>query len=116
VRYMIMFRADNATEEAPPACMVLPEMGRYIGELREQGVVLATEGLHPSTRGARVRHAAGGKVTVTDGPFAEAKELIAGFALVQVPSREDAVELAQRFLRIAGEGTSAEVREVMEVH
>lgn len=113
MRYMIMFKADSATEEAAPACMVLPEMGRFIEQLTNEGVVLATEGLKPSASGARVRFS-GGKFSVMDGPFAEAKELVAGFALVNVASREDAVDLAERFLRIAGDGTAAEVREVFD--
>ena len=113
MRYIIMFKADSATEEAAPACMVLPEMERFIEEQRSRGVVLATEGLKPSASGARVRFT-GGKAAVTDGPFAEAKELVAGFVLVEVPSKEEAVELAERVLRIAGDGTAAEVREVFE--
>jgi hypothetical protein len=113
MRYMIMFKADADTEAAAPACMVLPEMGRFIEELRSEGVLIATEGLKPSESGARVRFS-GGKVSVVDGPFAEAKELVAGFVLVEVPSRAAAVELAERFLRIAGDNTAAEVREAFD--
>ena len=113
MRFMIMFKADSDTEEAAPACMVLPEMQQFIGDLKRDGVVLATEGLKPtSSNAARVRRSAG-KVTVLDGPFAEAKELVAGFVLVQVPSREAAMELTQGFLAIAGDA-SAEVREVFD--
>ena len=112
MRYMIMFKADADTEAAAPACIVLPQMGRFIEELRDQGVLLATEGLRPSESGARVR-LNGSKVAVTDGPFAEAKELIAGFVLVEVPSKEAAVELAGRFLQVAGYGM-AEVRQAFE--
>jgi len=115
MRFMIMFKADADTEEAAPACMVLPEMQRFIGELRRDGVLLGSEGLKPSRENAARLRRSGGKVTVTDGPFAEAKELVAGFALVQVPSREAAMELAQRFLEIAGEAR-AELREVFEPH
>ncbi|WP_437498519.1 YciI family protein [Sorangium sp. So ce1099] len=113
MRFMIMFKADADTEAAAPACMVLPEMGRLIEQLKNDGVLLATEGLKPSASGARLRHS-GGKVTVIDGPFAEAKELVAGFALVEVASRQAAVELGERFLRVAGDGTAAEVREVFD--
>ncbi|HEX7241796.1 MAG TPA: YciI family protein [Longimicrobiaceae bacterium] len=112
MRYMIMFKADADTEEAAPACMALPEMGRFIQELSDGGVLVATEGLKPSSTGAARLRYSGGKVAVTDGPFAEAKELVAGFVLVEVPSKEEAVELAERFLRVAGDGTAAEVREV----
>jgi hypothetical protein len=115
MRYMIMFKADKDTEDTGPACFLNPDMGRFIGELREQGVLVHTEGLKPSYEmGARVRRSAG-KVTITDGPFAEAKELVAGFVLVEVPSREAAVELAGRFLEIAGDA-AAEVREVIPAH
>ena len=110
-RYMIMFKADADTEAAAPACFALPEMGEFIEQLRDEGVLVGTEGLKPSSlNAARVRRS-GGKVSVVDGPFAEAKELIAGFALVEVPSRDAAVELAARFLEIAGDA-AAEVREV----
>jgi hypothetical protein len=115
MRYMIMFKADKDAEDAGPACFLNPDMGRFIGELRDEGVLVHTEGLKPSYEmGARVRRS-GGKVTITDGPFAEAKELVAGFVLVEVPSREAAVELAQRFLEIAGDA-AAEVREVIPAH
>ena len=112
-KYMIMFKADSDTEAVAPACMVLPDMGQFIEALREEGVLIATEGLKPSTsNAARVRRS-GGKVTVTDGPFTEAKELIAGFVLVEVPSKDAAVELTHRFLEIAGDA-AAEVREVFD--
>lgn len=113
MRFMIMFKADADTEAAAPACIALPEMGRFIEELRTEGVLLGTEGLKPSAYNAARLHRVAGKVAVTDGPFAEAKELVAGFVLVQVPSREAAVELAGRFLEVAGQG-SAEVREAFD--
>jgi hypothetical protein len=112
MRYMIMFKTNADAEDAGPACFLMPEMGRFIGQLRDEGVLIHTEGLKPSYQvGSRVRRS-GGKVTVTDGPFAEAKELVAGFVLVEVASHDEAVELAQRFLEVAGEA-SAEVREVI---
>ena len=112
MRYMIMFKADSDTEAAAPACFLKPEMGQFIDVLRSEGVLVHTEGLRPSFEmGARVRRS-GSKVTITDGPVAEGKELVAGFVLVEVPSREAAVELAQRFLEIAGD-SAAEVREVI---
>lgn len=115
MRYMILFKADAETEAAAPACMALPEMGRFIEELREDGVLVATEGLKPTSANAARVGRAGGKVSIVDGPFAEAKELVAGFVLVEVPSRDAAVGLAVRFLEVAGEG-AAEVREVFESH
>ncbi len=113
MRYMIMFKADSDTEADAPACFVLPEMQRFIVELKEQGILIATEGLKPtSPSAARIRRS-GGKVTITDGPFAEAKELVAGFVLVELPSRDEAVRLTERFLEIAGDA-NAELREVIE--
>jgi hypothetical protein len=112
MKYMLLFRPVTGTEVDVPPCKDLAAMGTLIGELTQSGILLATEGLHPSSKGARVR-LAGGKLAVTDGPFTESKELIAGFALVQVKSKEAAVELAKRFLKVAGEGES-EIREVME--
>lgn len=112
MRFMIMFRNDGDSEVDVPPCLDLAEMGSFIDELSGKGVLLGYEGLKPSAAGARVRMN-GGKRVVMDGPFAEAKELVAGFALVQVPSRDAAVDLAEQFLRIAGQG-SAEVREAFE--
>jgi hypothetical protein len=112
MRFMIMFRNDGDSEVDVPPCLDLDEMGTFIGELQGTGVLLGYEGLKPSEKGARVR-LTGGKRNVLDGPFTEAKELIAGFALVQLPSRAAAIDLAEQFLRIAGQG-SAEVREAFE--
>lgn len=112
MRYMILFKTDADAEDRGPACFVMPEMGVFIGTLKAEGVLIATEGLKPSYEcGTRLRRA-GEKVTITDGPFAEAKELVAGFVLVEVPSHAAAVELANQFLAIAGDA-AAEVREVI---
>jgi hypothetical protein len=78
----------------------------------KSGVLLATEGCLPSAKGARVR-LSGGKFTVTDGPFTESKELVAGFALIQVKSTEEAIEHTKQFLKVAGDGES-EIRQVFE--
>ena len=112
MRFMIMFRNDGDSEVDVPPCLDLAEMGRFIDHLSSTGVLLGYEGLKPSAQGARVRMTSG-KRAVLDGPFTEAKELVAGFALVQVESKEAAVDLAEQFLRIAGQG-SAEVREAFE--
>ncbi len=85
-------------------------MAKLIEEMAKAGVLLATDGLQPSSKGARVR-ISGGKFTVTDGPFTEAKELIAGYAIVQVKSKEEAIEWAKRFLKVMGEGES-EIRQM----
>jgi hypothetical protein len=109
MRHMIMFKWDR--DEIPP-CKDQEAMQSFTGELVRRGIVLATEGLHPTDRGAQVRLSSG-KPIATDGPFAESKELIAGFVIVDVASRAEAVELAGRFLTVAGAGT-AEVREIIE--
>jgi hypothetical protein len=112
MRFMIMFRNDGDSEVDVPPCLDLEEMGRLMDELTAAGILLGSEGLKPSEKGARVR-ITGGKRSVVDGPFTEAKELVAGFALVQAESKEAAIDLAERFLRVAGQG-SAEVREAFE--
>ena len=80
--------------------------------MTKAGVLLGTEGCLPSATGARVR-LSNGKLTVTDGPFTESKELIAGFALIRASSKEEAIELTKRFLEVAGEGES-EIRQIAE--
>jgi hypothetical protein len=113
MRFMIMFRGETDTEATAPVCKESAEMRRLIAQLADEGILLSTEGLRESARGFRAR-LTGGKMSVMDGPFAEAKELIAGYALVRADSRAAAVGIAERFLRVAPEGSSAEVREVLE--
>jgi hypothetical protein len=91
-----------ATDEQPDEQLYV-EMGKFVEEMTAKGVLLATGGLAPE---AVVITSAGDDVTVTDGPFAEAREAVGGFALVEVGSREEAIELARRFRRIVGDGTS----------
>jgi hypothetical protein len=87
-------------------------MNAFIEEGFRSGVLLLSEGLQPSTRGAKVR-LTNGETTVTDGPFAEAKEIVGGFAIVNASSKADAIDAAKRFLRVAGEGVT-EVRQLFE--
>jgi hypothetical protein len=108
MRFMMIYKPANTTDmEAgvPPTQDEIAKMGKFIEEMAKSGVLLATDGLQPSSKGARVR-LSGGKLTVTDGPFTETKELIAGFAIVQVKSKAEAIELAERFLKLAGNGES----------
>jgi hypothetical protein len=112
MRFMLMFKTGNDVEAGIPPCKDEPAMVRFIGELTDRGVLQSTEGLYPSDRGAVVERRAG-HVHVTDGPFAEAKEIVAGYAIVNATSKSAAVALAGQFLEIAGEGV-AEVREVIE--
>ena len=92
MRFMVMIKANQDSENGVmPSEQLLAEMGRFNEELVKAGVMLAGEGLHPSSKGARVRFA-GSKRSVIDGPFAETKELIAGYWLWQVKSKEEAIE------------------------
>ena len=99
-------------EDHPPAAAEMESMGQLIGEMVQAGVLLSTEGCLPSEKGFRVRRA-GKRITVTDGPFTESKEVIGGFALIKVNSKEEALEWTKRFLDVAGDGES-EVRELYE--
>lgn len=97
-----------------PGEEMLTEMGEYNEELVKAGVMLAGEGLHPSSKGARVRFS-GGERTVVDGPFAETKELIAGFWLIQAKSKDEATEWVKRIPNPAGEEFEVELRQVFEL-
>ncbi len=111
MRFMIIVKANDESEAGVlPSEEVLAEMGKFNEELVQKGIMLAGEGLQPSSKGARVSYS-GSKRTVTDGPFTEAKELIAGFWLVQVKSREEAIEWAKRAPFQDGE---VEIRQVFE--
>jgi hypothetical protein len=104
MRFMMLYRPGRESN-VPPSQQEIAEMGRFIDEMAKAGVLIATDGLQPSSVGARVR-ISGGKFTVIDGPFTETKELIAGYAIVQVKSKQEAIELAKRFLKVVGEGES----------
>jgi len=111
MRFMMLYKPGKEST-APPSTEHLAEMGTLIEEMTKSGVLLSTDGLQPSAKGARVR-ISGGKFTVTDGPFTETKELIAGYAIVQVKARSEAIEWAKRFLKAVGEGES-EIRQMHE--
>jgi hypothetical protein len=108
---MVIVKADKDSEAGVlPDEKLLTEMGKFNEELVKAGVMLAGEGLHPSSKGARVRFS-GGKYIVTDGPFAETKELVAGFWLWQVKSREEAIDWLKR---APFDNTEVEIRQVFE--
>jgi len=112
MRFMVIVKANEESEAGVlPDENILSAMGKYNEELVKAGVMLAGEGLHPSSKGVRVRFD-GGKRTVTDGPFSETKELIAGFWLWQVKSKEEAIEWLKR-APFDG-GTEIELRQVFE--
>ncbi len=100
VRFMAVHKADRDSEaEVPPTPELTAGMEKLIGEMRKAGVFLSAEGLQPSSKSVRLNFS-GGKRTVTDGPFTESKELIAGFSIVQVKSKEEAIEWASRFANV----------------
>ncbi|HZV91463.1 MAG TPA: YciI family protein, partial [Candidatus Nitrosocosmicus sp.] len=111
MRFMVLVKADKQSEAgAMPSREILEAMGKFNEKLIQAGVMLAGEGLHPSSKGVRVRFS-GGKKTVIDGPFAETKELVAGFWIWRVNSREEAIEWLKK---APFEETEVEIRQVFE--
>jgi hypothetical protein len=114
MRFLVVVKASPESEAGVlPSTELLEAMGKYNEELVKAGVLLAAEGLQPSSKGARIKFA-GSKRTVVDGPFAETKELIAGFWLWQCRSREEAIEWAKRCPNPMGQEGEIEVRQVFE--
>ena len=113
MRFMGLLKADKDSEASvPPSPELMERMGRFIEEISAAGVLLATDGLQPSSKGKRIR-LSGGKFTVTDGPFTEAKELIASYAIFEVKTMDEAVAWAKKFLSVLGEG-ECEIRPIFE--
>jgi hypothetical protein len=110
MRYLSIFKTPE--RQTPPSQEEMCAMGELIAEGMKAGWLVSTEGCLPSTLGARVRRA-DGKVTVTDGPFTETKELVGGFAILKVQSKQEAIELTERFLAHAGPG-ECELRQLYE--
>jgi hypothetical protein len=109
MRFMIIVKGNKDSEAGVmPEEKLMADMATYHEELARAGVLLDAHGLHPTSKGFRIRYA-GGKRTVIDGPFAESKELIAGYTLIQVKSREEALEWARRFPAPFGEGKDGEI-------
>ncbi|HSU59129.1 MAG TPA: YciI family protein [Bryobacteraceae bacterium] len=114
MRFMVMVKADKNSEAGVmPSEKLLTEMGKYNEELAKAGVLLAGEGLQASSKGARVRFS-GNKRTVIDGPFTETKELIAGFWIFQVKSREEAIEWVKRCPNPMEGDSEVEIRQLFE--
>lgn len=115
MRFMVIVKATKDSEAGVlPSKELITEMGKFNQELINAGVLLAADGLHPSSRGARVRFS-GGKRTVIDGPFAETKELIAGYWLWQVKSKEEAIEWVKRCPNPHCEDSEIEIRQIFEL-
>ena len=114
MRFMLLVKSDaNSEAGVMPSQELLTEMGKYNEELVKAGVLLAGEGLHPSSKGARVKFS-GSKRTVVDGPFPETKELVAGFWLIEVKSKEEAIEWVKRCPNPMGGESEIEIRQVFE--
>jgi hypothetical protein len=114
MRVMVIIKANKDTEAGVmPSEKLLADMGNFNEELVKAGVMLAGDGLHPSSKGARVRFT-GDKRTVTDGPFAEAKELIAGFWIWKVNSMDEAIEWVKRCPNPTGDEAEIEIRPIFE--
>src|SRR5687767_14715493 len=114
MRFMVIVKSNAESESGQmPDEKLLTEMGKYNEELVKAGVMLAGEGLHPSSKGARIKFS-GDKRTVVDGPFVGTKELIAGFWLWQVKSKEEAIEWVKRCPNPTGEEAEIEIRQVFE--
>ena len=111
MRFMMFMYPEIQEEDWTPSAEAVAEMGRYNEELRKAGMLLALDGLQPPSEGASVSFS-GGKATVTDGPFAEAKEVVGGYWLIQARSKEEAVEWATR---CPGDDCRIEVRRVFEL-
>ncbi|MEA2479400.1 MAG: hypothetical protein QOJ07_1322 [Thermoleophilaceae bacterium] len=114
MRFMVMVKANEDSEAGKmPSQELLTEMGQFTEELVKAGVLLAGEGLHPSSKGVRVRFS-GSERTVIDGPFAETKELVAGFWLLQVKSRDEAIEWIKRCPAPMEGESEIEIRQIFE--
>ncbi|QIK06626.1 transcriptional regulator [Streptomyces sp. ID38640] len=116
MRFMMLLKIDENTVPAGgPSPELMAEMGKLLDEMTKAGVLLDTAGLTPTAQGTRL-HLSGGRITATDGPFTEAKEVIGGYALIQAASKEEAIEWATRFLRTHGDTwtLTSEIRQVEE--
>jgi hypothetical protein len=105
MRFLCIYKPGTAESEAPPTPEEMSSMGKLIEDMMKAGVLLSFEGCQTSAKGARV-NIDNGKFTVTDGPFPETKELIAGFCLMQVKTKAETVEWTKRFMAVVGEGQS----------
>jgi hypothetical protein len=110
VRFLSIYKTKETG--VPPSPEHIAAMGKLIDEMMKSGVLIGTEGCLPSAQGARIR-ITNGNFTVTDGPFTETKELVGGFALLEVKSKEEAIEATKTFLKVVGEG-ECEIRQLYE--
>ena len=112
MKFLSIYKCAERT--TPPSAEEIATMGKLVEEGFKSGFLLATEGCMPTALGARVRRS-GGKLSVTDGPFTEAKEVVGGFAILNANSKAEAIELVKNFLQVAGEG-ECELRQICEAN
>jgi hypothetical protein len=105
MKILSIYTFDRGANQGPPSNDMIEKMGALIGEMTAAGVLVDTGGVIPTGLSARVRHTGNGSFNVTDGPFAETKEVVGGFAVLNVASKEDAVRWTERFLSLTGTGT-----------
>jgi hypothetical protein len=110
MRFLSIYK--TVERSTPPTAEEMAAMGKLVEEGMKAGWLLATEGCLPTALGARVRRSSG-KITVTDGPFTESKEVVGGFAILKANSKQEAIELTRNFLQVAGEG-ECEIRQIYE--
>jgi hypothetical protein len=113
MKFLCLYRPGTPETNEPPPPELMSAMGTLIGEMSRAGVLLATEGCCTSEKGAKLRIQSG-KFTVTDGPFAETKELVSGYCLIQVKSKAEAIEWGKRFLAVMKHG-ECEIRQINEM-
>ncbi|HJP86581.1 MAG TPA: YciI family protein [Gemmatimonadaceae bacterium] len=104
MRFMTIY--TDVERDTPPSQEEIEAMGNLIGEMSNAGVLIRTDGLQHSKRGARVHITDDGKFSITDGPFTESKEVVGGYAIIEVASKAEAIEWTKRFLKVVGRGTS----------
>ncbi|OXM61926.1 YciI family protein [Amycolatopsis vastitatis] len=115
MRFLMMHRIDENDPEAwNPSQEFIEKMGGFIQESAEKGILITAEGVHKTDKGSLIRKPRGAAIRVTDGPFAEAKEVIGGFALINAADRAEAVEFAKRYVELFDMEIEVEVRQVVE--
>lgn len=115
MRFLMMHRVDEHDPKSwNPSQEFIEQMGGFIQEAAETGILITAEGVHPTEKGSLVRKPRGAAIRVTDGPFAEAKEVIGGFALINAADRAEAVEFAKRYVELFDQDIEVEVRQVVE--
>ena len=107
MRFLSMIRVEEGTGQVPSE-QLMRDMGQLVDEMTRSGMLVSTAGLRPSAEGVRVRLHRGGRLSVSDGPFTESKEVIGGYAILEAGSKDEAVELTRRFLKVHGDNWNVE--------